>query len=628
MFGLLLGLIAIGVLGLFLVGAILAIVNTQKLKRLEQSWTELAARVRALEKEAARPREVEPEAAVAPEPEPEIERPVPVGEEVPQRAEVEKPPTAGPALESPWSAPRLDLEALIAGRWLNRIGIVAIMLAAAFFLKYAFDNEWVGPIGRVAIGLVAGTGLMIASQWFLGRGYEYFSEGIAALGGGVLFLSLYAAWDFYKLIPQGAAFTGMVVVTGALAGLALGRNSQRLAVLALGVGLTTPGLLDTGVDRQLTLFSYLAILVGCFLVLAWRKGWRWIAPVALAGVLFYYIGWYESFYSAKKLLRTSLFATLFFAEFTAFVLARARSKSGLGNLEFLLVLANAAWYGIGLHLLLFRDHRWWLTGAVLVLGALHLLAARFVAPPRIETASVTRLIFAGLALTFVTAAIPIRLEAEWITMAWAVEGALLVWAGFRGDIKALRLVGAALLAVVIGLLLMESGPTERLFLNQRFASFAVTAIALAMCTYWARWRQEAIGSDERVLFDGAGVAANVVAVWGLSVEIWQFLGRQQWDLEPRLLRQMGLSLLWAIVASLLILVGVRRSSKALRWQGLVLLFATVVKVFLLDLSFLERAYRITSFLVLGLVLLAVSFWYQKSLAEAGADEAEADEVVE
>jgi uncharacterized membrane protein len=623
-----LGLIAVGFLGLLLVGAILAILNTLKLRRVERTWTELAARVWALEKKAAQPLAVEPEVATAPEPEPEIEKPTPVREEVPERADAEEVPSAGPALESPWSASRLDLEALVAGRWLNRIGIVAMMLAAAFFLKYAFDNEWVGPMGRVAIGLVAGTGLMIASQWFLGRGYEYFSEGIAALGGGVLFLSLYAAWDFYRLIPQGAAFTGMVVVTGALAGLALGRNSQRLAVLALGAGLTTPGLLNTGVDRQLTLFSYLAILVGCFLVLAWRKGWRWVAPVALAGVLFYYIGWYERFYSAKKIVRASLFATFFFAEFSAFVLAKARSKAGLGNVELLLVLANAAWYGIGLHLMLFRDHRWWLTGAVLVLGALHLLTARFVAPPRIETASATRLIFAGLALTFVTAAIPIRLEAEWITIAWAVEGALLVWAGFRGDIKALRLVGAGLLAVVIGLLLMESGPTERLLLNQRFASFAVTAIALAMCTYWARRRQEAIGSDERLLFDAAGVVANIVAVWGLSVEIWQFLGRQQWDLEPRLLRQMGLSLLWAIAASLLILVGVRRSSKALRWQGLVLLFVTVAKVFLLDLSFLERAYRITSFLVLGLVLLAVSFWYQRSLGEAGVDEAEAEEVVE
>ena len=42
---------------------------------------------------------------------------------------------------------------------------------------------------------------------------------------------------------------------------------------------------------------------------------------------------------------------------------------------------------------------------------------------------------AGLALTFVTLAIPIRLEGEWITMAWAIEGAVLIWGGFRSGVK-------------------------------------------------------------------------------------------------------------------------------------------------------------------------------------------------
>ncbi|MFB3154651.1 MAG: DUF2339 domain-containing protein, partial [Candidatus Acidiferrales bacterium] len=85
-----------------------------------------------------------------------------------------RPPAAPPA---PPAAPAggLDLETLIAGRWLNRIGIAAVLLAVAFFLKYAFDNNWVGPGGRVAIGLLAGAGLLVYSQWLLGRGYRYFA---------------------------------------------------------------------------------------------------------------------------------------------------------------------------------------------------------------------------------------------------------------------------------------------------------------------------------------------------------------------------------------------------------------------------------------------------------------------
>ena len=53
----------------------------------------------------------------------------------------------------------------------------------------------------------------------------------------------------------------------------------------------------------------------------------------------------------------------------------------------------------------------------------------------------------------------------------------------------------------------------------------------------------------------------------------------------------------------------------------------IVKVFTLDLSFLERAYRIASLLVLGIVLLAVSFTYQRIFGAGGGDEGEEDEEV-
>ena len=87
---------------------------------------------------------------------------------------------------------------------------------------------------------------------------------------------------------------------------------------------------------------------------------------------------------------------------------------------------------------------------------------------------------------------------------------------------------------------------------------------------------------------------------------------------------MGLSLLWAVAAGLLIWIGVHQRSRVWRWQGLTLLAVVIVKVFTLDLSFLERAYRIASLLVLGLVLLAVSFAYQRAFGtgEGGAEESE------
>ena len=96
------------------------------------------------------------------------------------------------------------METRFAGRWLNWIAIVALLLSVAFFVKFAFDNQWVGPVGRVLILLLIGGLLLWYSHRLLSRGYRYFSEGITGLATGVLYLAVYAAWWFYHLVPQGA----------------------------------------------------------------------------------------------------------------------------------------------------------------------------------------------------------------------------------------------------------------------------------------------------------------------------------------------------------------------------------------------------------------------------------------
>ena len=132
-----------------------------------------------------------------------------------------------------------DMETVIAGRWFNRIGIVALLIAISYFLKLAFDNNWIGPSGRVAIGVLFGALMLPWSQWLLGRGYTYFSEGIAALGEATLFLSVWAGCQYYALYSRDVGFVAMIAITAAMTVVAIGRNSQRIAVLSLLGGLLT-----------------------------------------------------------------------------------------------------------------------------------------------------------------------------------------------------------------------------------------------------------------------------------------------------------------------------------------------------------------------------------------------------
>ena len=553
------------------------------------------------------PRPAPPQVAPAPPP-PPPRPPTPVAVAPPEAAAEAAPPRAV----------GIDLETLIAGRWLNRIGILALLLAVGFFLKYAFDNNWVGPTGKVAILLVVGALLLVYSQWLLGRGYRYFSEGIAGLGAGVLYLALYAAWDYFKIFPQSVSFVGMMVVTAAMVAIALGRNSQRIALVALTGGFLTPVLVSTGTDQQVVLFSYLAVLNAGLLALGRARDWRSLELLCFIATQVYFWSWYAEFYDDTKLLRTAAFATLFFLLFAALPVLRSRWLGTLPTRQILLVLANAFWFLLALRAMLWPDRRWTLTVAVLTLAAAHLLVAQWAPRPKEAARSLVRVLFAGLALTFVTLAIPIRLEGKWITVAWAVEGAVLVWSGLATRVRLLRAAGLLLFAVVAVRLWTLPIAAPRLLLNARFAAFAVAVVCFALAYYFSRQQKEQLGPDEANVFALLGIGINLFALWALSLEVWDFFDRTRatagWD--ATLAQQLGLSLLWTLYATALIVAGVRTRRAGLRWQALALFGLTVGKVFFYDVWLLERFYRIVSFVTLGVVLLVVSFLYQKRLMAA------------
>jgi uncharacterized membrane protein len=111
------------------------------------------------------------------------------------------------------------------------------------------------------------------------------------------------------------------------------------------------------------------------------------------------------------------------------------------------------------------------------------------------------------------------------------------------------------------------------------------------------------------------IVINVYALLALSLELWDYFGRSTTIGIDRVLAQhLALSVLWTGYATVLLIIGMKKHSQLLRWQALILFGATVLKVFFYDSSFLERFYRILSFFILGIVLMVVSFLYQKRTA--------------
>jgi uncharacterized membrane protein len=482
------------------------------------------------------------------------------------------------AATTPYSArpAKANLEDVIGGKWLNAVGLLAVLLGTAFFLKYAFDNNWIGPVGRIALGLVAGSAVLVVSEWIYRRGWIYFSEGLTALGAAILYLSLYAAWNFYQLIAPEAAFAGLAIVTALLIAISLRRDSQRLATLALLGGYATPLLVSTGHDAQVPLFSYLALLNGGLLWMAIARDWRTLS-VSFVFTLLYGAIWYAHFYDPTKLAASLIFASIFFLQFASLPAVLARRDGILRPDSVALTLLNAGWYLLALDTMLYGSHRWMLTAAVLATSAFFLILAGVV-PRRSEKGqALARPIFGTIAFALITVAIPIRLQGQWIDMAWAVEGALLVWSGLRLQTAWLRWNGVAVLIVVAVYLFASPIEVDRAFLNGRFATFLTVVAAFGVVRWLAQRFASILEPGEESGYRAFGIAANAFAVYELSVETLQALSHYGPPTAQSALQAYGLTLVWVMYALALAAFASVRNSGVVRWQAWILFALVVLK---------------------------------------------------
>src|SRR6516165_6654173 len=384
------------------------------------------------------------------------------------------PRPAQPLPRTPKEPSASDLEALIGGRWFNRIGIIALLFAVSYFLKLAFDNNWIGPAGRVSTGIFLGTLVLPWSEWLLTRGYTYFSEGIAGLGEATLFVSIWAGCQYYTLFTRQTGFAALVLVTIVMAFLALRRDSERIAFLSLLGGLLTPALMSTGENEQIMLFSYLLCLGAAALIVSWRRNWQSLLPLIFVGSHLYFWQWYDSFYHRALFLeRTLVFASFFFLLYAAGPALRAFHHIDLTNMDLLLVVANAIGYSAALYTLLWPADRWPLTLLFLLLAACHLTVAGLLPDSSSSSSPLPRFLYLGLSVTFSTLAIRTKFDGNTVTIAFALEGGALAWAGLRSYGALLRPAGYILLTIAALRLILQPPAAYTFLWNERFASYLV-----------------------------------------------------------------------------------------------------------------------------------------------------------
>ncbi|MEN6575774.1 MAG: DUF2339 domain-containing protein, partial [Phycisphaerales bacterium] len=189
-----------------------------------------------------------------------------------------------------------SLEQRIGTRWVLVAGVVTVIFAVGFFLKYAYESQWIGPWGRVAIAGFGGLIALAIGEVTRRRGYGFVAKGVTALGFAILYATVFAAHRWYGLIGSVPAYALAIGVTAAAMVYAVVMDEVTAALLSLAGGYLTPIVLSTGENLPNLLFVYVLILSAGAMLCAYRRTWSGVNILAFIGTYLLYAAWFEKFY--------------------------------------------------------------------------------------------------------------------------------------------------------------------------------------------------------------------------------------------------------------------------------------------------------------------------------------------
>lgn len=322
-------------------------------------------------------------------------------------------------------------EEYIGRNLISKIGIIVTIIGVAIGAKYAIDNNLINPLTRILFGYLVGL-ILLGFALKLKKNYAAFSAVLLGGANTILFFITYFAYEFYELLPQALAFALMVVITLFTVVAAITYNMQIIAHLALIGAYSIPFLISKNSGRADILFSYMSIINAGILIVAFKKYWKILNYVAFSITWLIFLAWYNSEYNYEQhstifIIFVSAFFLIFYTTFLSYKLVK---KEKYSFMDILFLLTNSfIFYGFGY---IFIDHQLKMEEALGIFTLCNAIIHFFVALMIYQNKLADRKIFyliAILVLSFITIAIPVQMDGNWVSLLWITEAALLFWLG-------------------------------------------------------------------------------------------------------------------------------------------------------------------------------------------------------
>ncbi|HVG63646.1 MAG TPA: DUF2339 domain-containing protein [Hyalangium sp.] len=518
-----------------------------------------------------------------------------------QRLEVKGPPAVPPSAPVPappasiegGPAPkeRADLEAHLGTYWLSRVGIVALITGIAYLITWRFGE--LGVFARVGLGYLLSAGLGAFGLW-LSRRYSLF--GRIVFGGG-LALAYFVTYALH-FIPSVRVIESQALALVLLAGMVVGivviahrMHSETVAGVALFLGLHTGMLSDI---TAFTLLSTTLLAAGALFFLVQNR-WVIVPLSSLVAVYTTHVNWalrQESVApgapDSERLWLSLGFLAIYFLLFSVALLARPRELSVRACLSFSL-LNWVGLVGLGAYEVERRSTPDLFTFFLVVALAHGVSAgvARWRQAPSV-------LVHAYLCLCAITLALamPSEYSGTALVASWLVTGTVtgLVARGTASPI--LRWVGVTLVFVGLGATWFIAQSSPQLY--------ALAFTCFLIIERSGELRAPQLPAPDMLQAQGllralCAIGAGLALVW--LVGEWM----------PRGLTTLG----WVVAAFGMFAVGFALRERRYRLSGLGVLALALGRLLIVDLAQLPIGQRVITFILLGVMLLAVSYTYTR-----------------
>jgi Predicted membrane protein (DUF2339) len=484
-----------------------------------------------------------------------------------------------------------DMEKFIGENLVNKIGIAILVLAIGFFVKYAIDQNWVGAVGRVGIGILCG-GILIGIAHKMRNSYRSFSSVLAGGGLAVFYFTITLAYKQFGLFNQTTAFVIMLVITAFAVALSILYDKQELAIISLVGGFIAPFLVSSGSGNYVTLFIYLIVLNSGLLIIAYNKSWRLLNLLSFIFTIILFASWLVSLpYDAPagRYANGFLFAIIFYLLFFAINIAyNVSEKKKFIASDFSILLANTAlFFGAGIYCLNKMGAIEFKGLFSACMGIFNLAASYFLFRKQKMDNNILYLLI-GITLTFISITAPLQLHGNYITLFWASEAVLLFWLYTKSKINIIQYASLLVWGLMMISLLLDwlniYNAFDKLPLNIIFNKIFITGLFVAIATYLLfliSKKEIENNSEHKLIVSNKSVFRIISLVILFLVGLLEISHQFSYRFPTQNISTLYLLLYTLSFVLVLITVNQKINKLALSWKALLPMLSAVVILFLI-----------------------------------------------